>query len=159
MKDINFVEKDEVFNYRVGAIIRNGNKILVQKSNEVDHATMLGGRVSFGEDSEEAILREIKEETGYGAIIKKEICFVENFFTSSYNHKRYHEILIVYELDFIDKQPYTLETIPAKEEKNKYLEYNWIDINELKKQAFHPFIVLEILDTDRIKHIIFKDNT
>ncbi len=159
MKDINFVEKDEVFNYRVGAIIRKENKILVQKSDKVAHATMLGGRVSFNEDSKEAILREIKEETGYDAIIKKEICFIENFFTSSYNHKRYHEILIVYELAFLDELPYTLEQIPAKEEKNKYLEYNWIDIDELKQQAFHPFIVLDILDSDRIKHIIFKDNT
>ena len=51
-------------NYRVGALIRRNNQILVHKSLNIKHITLPGGRVQEGEDSIEAIQREIQEEMG-----------------------------------------------------------------------------------------------
>ena len=60
--DINFKENDFTFNYRVAAIIRYQDKLLVEKNSEVDYYGLIGGRCKLGEDSITAIKREILEE-------------------------------------------------------------------------------------------------
>ena len=66
VKDISF--KNErlgyKFNYRVAALIFNKDKVLLQKAEDNDSYFLLGGRVQFGEDTTEAIKREVYEETG-----------------------------------------------------------------------------------------------
>ena len=156
--DICFAKNGVVFNYRVAAIIRHNNKLLVQKSTKVSHVTVLGGRCNLDEDSASAIKREIKEETGFDVTIIKELGIVENFFTSSFDNKKYHEILIVYEVEFKDKNAYNLESIKSLEEDHeKYLNYVWLEIDELKQMAFHPSILLEMLDNSTFTHLIYKD--
>lgn len=68
-------------------VIRNGNKILVQKDDRAKHLTLPGGRCSLGENSVETALREFKEETGIDTRFKNGIGIVENFFTSSFTEK------------------------------------------------------------------------
>lgn len=156
--DICFDKNNVVFNYRVAAIIRHNNKLLVQKSTKVSHVTVLGGRCNLGEDSASALKREIKEETGYDVTITKELGMVENFFTSSFNNKKYHEILIVYETEFKDKGVYNLEKIKSLEEDHeKYLNYVWMEIDKLKQMAFHPTILLDMLDNTTFTHLIYKE--
>lgn len=52
------------FNFRVAAFIQNGEKFLLQKSDKDSFYGLIGGRVSFGETTFEAIKREVNEETG-----------------------------------------------------------------------------------------------
>ena len=52
------------FNFRVAAFIQNGEKLLLQKSDKDSFQGLIGGRVSFGETTFEAIIREVNEETG-----------------------------------------------------------------------------------------------
>ena len=51
------------FNFRVAAFIQNGEKLLLQKSDKDSFYGLIGGRVSFGETTFEAIIREVNEET------------------------------------------------------------------------------------------------
>ena len=53
--DINFKEKDYTFNFRVAALIRHKNKILVEKNDQVDYYGLVGGRCKLGEDSISAL--------------------------------------------------------------------------------------------------------
>lgn len=65
--DCTFKTEEGKFNYRVGAIIRNENRILMARNPGETRGDMwysVGGRVRFGETAEEAFLRELKEETG-----------------------------------------------------------------------------------------------
>lgn len=150
--DINFTLDTEVFNYRVGVVIKKGDKILVQKDGPSDYYTFIGGRVKLGESSVEASIREFREETGTPAEYVKTLGIVENFFKSNYNHKNYHEILIINELE-IDKDIDDIKNIEGKDEL-----YKWLSIDELKASKFLPEIVLDIINSDKLVHIINKDS-
>ena len=150
--DINFNIKAEVFNYRVGIVIRKDDKILVQKDGPSDYYTFIGGRVKLGESSIEASIREFREETGTLAKYVKTLGIVENFFKSSYNNKKYHEILIINELE-IDTEIDDIKNIEGKDE-----VYKWLSIDKLKNAKFLPEIVLDIINNNKLVHVINKDN-
>lgn len=155
--DITYEKNGIIFNYRIAIVIRNGNKILVQKDDRTKHLTLPGGRCSLGESSVITALREFKEETGINTKFKNSVGIVENFFTSSFTGKRTHEILIINELEFIDDSFYKKEiinNIEEKKDKFKHLTYIWININELKKVEFYPEQVLDMLDKNEFQHII-----
>ena len=60
--DLTLKTEEGYFNYRVAAVIVNDGKILAQRNIKPNEYYLPGGRVTFGETSEEALLREIKEE-------------------------------------------------------------------------------------------------
>lgn len=85
------------FNFRVAAIIKDGSRVLLARNpqEEREFYFSVGGRVKFGESTEEAVLREIKEETGVDCEIDRLACVHENFFTDD-NGVPFHEISVFY---------------------------------------------------------------
>ena len=55
---------DGFINIRVGAIIMRDGKVLMVKNAGHDYYYSVGGRIQFGETAEQAVIREVKEETG-----------------------------------------------------------------------------------------------
>ena len=55
---------DGLLNIRVGAIICRGNEFLMMENDKDPFLYSVGGRVKFGETAQEAIVREVLEETG-----------------------------------------------------------------------------------------------
>ena len=56
---------DGMINIRVGAIIIRGGKFLMAWNDaHPDYYFSVGGRLKFGENAEEAVVREVYEETG-----------------------------------------------------------------------------------------------
>lgn len=53
-----------LINIRVGAIILKDGKLLMVGNHRSDYLYSVGGRVKFGETAEQAVVREIFEETG-----------------------------------------------------------------------------------------------
>ena len=53
-----------LLNLRVGAIIIKGGKALMVKCRFADYCYSVGGRIKFGETAEQAVVREVFEETG-----------------------------------------------------------------------------------------------
>ncbi len=62
-----------------GIIIRNGKVLLVAISKSGKYF-FPGGGVEKGETLEEAVKREVREETGYNVKVKKFLDFKETFF-------------------------------------------------------------------------------
>ena len=56
--------EEGVLNIRVGAIIMKGDKFLMVENDRFPHMYSVGGRIKFGETAEEAVVREVFEETG-----------------------------------------------------------------------------------------------
>lgn len=157
--DIQFEKNNIVFNYRVAIVIKNKEKILVQKDDRVKHFTLPGGRCAVGESSIDTATREFYEETGLKINFVKSMGMIENFFVSSFNGKKYHEILMINELSFEDKQFYHLEQIENIEDNKKnHISYIWKTIDELKKEDFKPKLILNFLDDSRFIHLINKES-
>ena len=154
--DINFKENDFTFNYRVAAIIRYQDKLLVEKNSEVDYYGLIGGRCKLGEDSITAIKREILEEINEKTEYVRTIGILENFFTSRYTNSPYHEILIIHELKFKNPEVYKQTSIINLEEKTK-AKFYWIEESELKKSKVEPSLVFKHLKDQSIFHFINKD--
>ncbi len=63
-QDICFRMDEGFVNVRVGAIIQKGGKLLMVANDELNYCYTVGGRIQFGESAEDALRRELLEETG-----------------------------------------------------------------------------------------------
>ena len=156
--DIQFEKNDYMFNYRVAIVVKKDNKILIQRDTRAKHITLPGGRCELGESTADTAIREFKEETGIDTEIVKGLGMIENFFTSSFNGKKYHEILMIQEVKMIDKELYNKNVINNIEEKKKdFLTYEWLEIDKLKENNFKPEIIVNIIKSNYFIHYINKE--
>lgn len=130
-------------------IFRKENSILVaegyDKAKEEAFFRPLGGGVVFGEYSWETIRREIKEEIGEEITNLTFIGPTENLF--QYEGNPGHEIIFVFEGEFVNKAAYRKEMIIGKGEEGQEIRAIWKPISEFKKNRarLYPEGLLEIL--------------
>ena len=79
-KDMTVPCEDGLINLRVGAIIMKDGKLLMIGNNRAPYLYSVGGRIKLGETSEEAVEREVFEETGIKAQVERLVVVCENFF-------------------------------------------------------------------------------
>ncbi len=72
--------EDGLLNIRVGAIIMKDGKILMVGNRRNDYLYSVGGRIQFGETAEEAVVREVLEETDVKTEIDRLGFVHENYF-------------------------------------------------------------------------------
>ena len=91
------------------ALIKNKDKLFVfeakDKVNNKAFYRALGGGIEFGETSEEALVREFKEEINADIKVGQLLKVFENIFT--YEGVNMHEIIFLYSAEFTDKSWYT----------------------------------------------------
>ena len=123
--DLTIDVEDYKLNIRATGIIIHNGKILLHKDQKSDHYALIGGRVQIGENSEHTIKREIEEELGKKVDITGYVATIENFFEMK--EQKYHEIMFVYQIEFVEeddkKIEYTLDNI----EGNERLHYEFLE--------------------------------
>ena len=67
-------------NIRVGAIIEKDGKLLMVGNEDVDYVYSVGGRIQFGETAQQAVVREVWEETGVTMEVERLAFVEENYF-------------------------------------------------------------------------------
>ena len=82
-------------NLRVGAVIRRNGLLLMAGNPGEDYLYSVGGRMHFGETADEAIVREVYEETGCRMEIDRLGFIHETMFRSPF-----HKDAIVQEISF-----------------------------------------------------------
>ena len=95
--DITLPCADGLVNLRVGAIILKGDRLLMAGNEREPYLYSVGGRIRFGETAEEAVVREVEEETGRRLAIDRLGFVHENFFISD---PRLYAGKPVYEISF-----------------------------------------------------------
>lgn len=84
-------------NIRVGAIIMKDGNVLMVGNETADYLYSVGGRIQFGETAEEAVVREVEEETGVKMEIDRLGFIHENYFVGDSPAKLGK---LVYEISF-----------------------------------------------------------
>ena len=114
-------------------IIRQENNIFMSQGfdpiKEKTFYRAMGGGVKFGETSIEALKREFKEEINAEINNINHLGCIESIFT--YNGKPGHEIIQLYQCDFVDQKLYEIERITFNEGKREKIAL-WVNINQFK---------------------------
>lgn len=154
MKDIQIIDNETVFNYRVSGVVIKDNKILLNRLKSDDFWTFVGGKVAIGENSEKAIIREYYEETGANIVVERLAACVENFFV--FNSKKWHELLFLY-LIKDDNEELDMFVGEREIKDNSDGIYKWFDLAELDKIKIKPECSQQIiysLNYQSVQHII-----
>lgn len=140
------------FMARAGGIAICNGKVLLNKNCAQDYWFMPGGRIEAGEESREAIIREMKEEIGRTIDVKGLRCVIENFFTE--NGKKYHEIAFYYEMYVGD----VWEGNMYIKDGGADIEYAWIDVADIDSVELYPKIMKRIIRNEESgNHFIVRD--
>lgn len=97
-------------------VFRRGDEILIAEGSDGGRAPFarpLGGEIERGERSEEAVVREIREELGLEVVDLELLGVIESLF--EFGGERRHEIVFVYDGRFADPSIYELEEIAIRE--------------------------------------------
>ena len=129
-KDMTVPCDDGLINIRVGAIILKDGKFLMVGNERSDYLYSVGGRIKFGETAEEAVVREVFEETGVKMEIDRLGFIHENYF---YGDAPTNNGKLIYEVSFFFymKVPKDFEPISdsfTEDESKEFLR--WVDEND-----------------------------
>lgn len=129
------MEKRTIFVFK-GILFDPKNRILIDNRKEeiLDEANkkweVPGGKIEFGETPEEAVKRELIEETGYNAKVKEMIPY-SNVSMWKYPDYMQHTVIFFYICDLEND-----EHIDMRD--NRINTYKWITSEELEKYNFLP---------------------
>lgn len=155
--DCCFTKENNWFRYRAGAIIIENDCVLFAHNKKENYLYSVGGGVHMGENAEDAVKREVLEETGVCYEIDRLAFIHENFFKGD----GITEDMKCHEISFY----YLMKPRGTKElDSNSYTngvkeEMHWIPISDLNKyKAFPAFLKDEIQNLKPgIKHIVTRE--
>ncbi|ALR99860.1 hypothetical protein ATZ33_00220 [Enterococcus silesiacus] len=150
--DCTFKTKEGRFNYRVGAIIMSDLGLLVASNAKEPYYYSVGGRVKMHETLDDAIEREVIEETGT-KIERKTLGFIhENFFTSDLTGETYHELSFYY---YVELKNSTI-SCHSYNEFDEQEQLQWVPFEELPQADLRPAFLKELTkDKNKtIQHIV-----
>jgi ADP-ribose pyrophosphatase YjhB (NUDIX family) len=147
--DISWTGPAGTFNLRVAAVITRGDHVLVCTVDGLDYWFLPGGRVGFGEPSDEALARELAEELGHELPVGALALVVENIFST---HTLQHEIGLYYRLTW----PAGLDSGDLDGGVESGHQFRWAPVRELGSIDFRPAGLVPILAdlTGTLRHVV-----
>ena len=150
-----FINDKKAFRYRAAAIIVEEGCVLFARNDEDDYFYSVGGAVHMGETSEEAVKREVFEETGLNYEVDHLAVIHENLFigSSGLDGVDFHELTLYYLMKPIGKRDFTSHSTTESGAKETM---HWLPIDKLDKFKAYPTFMKEYLKSEHsgIEHII-----
>ena len=159
MQDVKISCEGGKFKFRVCGILKVNDKYLTVKIGENNFYCLPGGHVELGEDTDSAVLREMKEELGYDIKIVRLVSVIQNFFKTKDN-KVFHELGYYYIVEPTDVNKVNLDDyviIENDKGKEVRLEFKWFTLDELQTARFLPEVLKTQLTNDTFTNIITRD--
>jgi len=137
--DILYKAEDFVFSYRVGGILIQDGKILLQKPLNDDYS-IIGGHVAAMETTTETLKREFEEELHADVEVGKLMAVGEIFFP--WGSRPCHQISLYYRVELTDPTAIPLSGgffgYDDLDNQRINLKYCWIPLEELANIRVYP---------------------
>ena len=148
-QDFRTKSNQTVFGVRATALIVKDNRLLVVE-DEDDFYT-IGGAIQVDEATEDAVVREVKEELGVASRAIQLAFIVENRFEQAGVH--YHNIEFHYLVDLLEDAPLVMQ------EDTKQLPCRWLALDDLHTVDLKPaFLKSALQEWDgQLRHIHLKE--
>ena len=154
--DCGMTKENNWFRYRAAAIIVEEGCVLFASNEVEDYFYSVGGAVHMNETAEEAVKREVLEETGVPYEVERLAIIHENFFYGdggTLDRLNCHELAFYYLMKprgskELHSDSYTCGNIKE--------EMHWLPIAELDKYRAYPSFLKEYLSKEHkgIVHIV-----
>ena len=158
-RDVKMWKEDGSFKLRVCGIIKVGDKYLISNCDNCEFWSFPGGHVALGENTDNAVLREVAEETKIQTLIDKLLATIQLFFKRE-DGMPFHEIGFYYLLK--PKKDIKPEDFIFEENDNgkiRHHQFKWVDINEMKNFDVRPNDLKGVLENNlERQHIIHVQN-
>lgn len=151
-----------IFSFRVAGILIRGSNVLLQRASDDLAYAFPGGHVNFGETSENAVVREFKEETTADIIPLRLLWVGENFFP--WGGRDCHQICFYYLVALRDETQLPSDRsflgMDEIDQKRIPLEFSWVDISTLDSIPLYPMHASEKLMnlSEHIEWFVFIEN-
>jgi len=155
MIDCGFTKENRWFRYRAAAIIVENDCVLFACNETDDYFYSVGGGVHHGETAEDAVRREVFEETGVHYEIDRLAVIHESFFNEiggTLRDLHCHELCLY----FLMKPRGTQELHSNSMTQGVKEEMRWLPIRDLEKYRAFPTFLKEYLSQEHpgILHIV-----
>ncbi len=156
MTDCGFLKDNKWFRYRAAAIIVEDESVLFACNGKDDYLYSVGGGVQHGERAEDAVIREVFEETGVHYSIDRMAVIHENFFNESHGTlegMECHEICFYFLMKPRGTKDICGNSVTMHGLKE---EMRWIPIAELDKHKAYPAFLKAYLTEEHsaLEHIV-----
>lgn len=152
--DCGFTKRNKWFRYRAAAIIIENGHVLFAGNERESYYYSIGGGVHIGESAEEAVKREVLEETGVEYEVERLAFIHENFFDGdgTLEGRECHEIALYFLMKPRGTQELNSNSYTQGVKENMY----WLPIDKLNEYRAYPTFFREKLKglKNEIQHII-----
>ena len=115
-----------------GVCVKDG-KVLLCLPKDRSYSYLPGGHIEFGETGREALVREMKEETGLDATAGELLGVVESSFVQK--GERHCEINLIYEMKIREQGTGNREQVKSCED---WICFDWVDCDRLDSANLLP---------------------
>jgi len=154
--DCCFIRDGRWFRYRACAVIPSEGRILMATNPGVDYYYSVGGGVHHGESAEDAVRREVLEETGISMEVDRLAAVHENFFRGlmDNNDLLCHEVALHFlmkpaDLDSIRSTRFSMDGMPER--------LAWVPLPDFKRIKVYPAFLPELLESQGVRHIVTRE--
>ncbi|MBR2408083.1 MAG: NUDIX domain-containing protein [Lachnospiraceae bacterium] len=155
--DCGFQKEQNWFRYRAAAIIVEEGCVLFAGNERENYYYSIGGGVHMNETAEDAVKREVFEETGVQYDVDRLAVIHENFFDGDGSLDGYscHEVAFYFLMKPRGTQELNSNSYTGGYKENMY----WIPIEELGKHRAYPTFMKEYLSKmpKEILHIVTNE--
>jgi len=152
-KDWLFRDETTVCNVRVAGVLLRDGKLLVQRDKNGAEYALPGGHVQVGEETQNALKREFREEMGLDISVKRLLWTEECFW--QWGSRRAHTFTFYY---LIEGEIADTGAFAAQKDNDNVL-YGYLTIKELKNATVYPAFIKEQIDLPDAmpKHFVTYD--
>lgn len=148
------------FDYRVVGVAVHAGHVLLHQAEIDDFWSLPGGRCELGETSEQALVREWREELGEVVRVERLLWVVESFYVR--DGRSHHGLGLYYLVSLPPDSPHLdAGAIFAGDEEGLRLTFRWFPQAQLAELRLYPIFLRAALAElpESVRHVINDERT